>query len=638
MPHPNSHRADTVLVVDDNQPARAALARLLARAGYDVRQAGGGREALRLAGEPPDLVVLDVVLPDLDGFEVCRRLKADPATAGVPVLMVSGAALRGEDKARGLEAGADAYLAKPVEPEELMAYARALVRARRAEESLRASERRYRLLFERCPGGLLRSELGGRILDCNDALVALLGYRSRGEVLALTTPGLYFDPSERGEVIARLRREGHVAERELRLRSRDGRPVWVLATFTLLGGPGHPEGVLSTLVDLTERKRLEEQYLQAQKMEAVGQLAGGVAHDFNNLLTIISGCSELLFESLPPDDARRELVREVARAGDRAAALTRQLLAFSRRQVLAPRVLDLNALVADLSKMLRRLIGEDVELTTVLQEGLWEVTADPGQLEQVLMNLAVNARDAMPRGGRLTVETANVELGEDFARAHPEVRPGRYVLLAVSDTGVGMTPEVQARIFEPFFTTKERGKGTGLGLATVYGIVQQSGGHVTVASEPGVGTTFQVYLPRAERAGRVSVAPAGRPAAAGSETVLLAEDDDAVRFFTRIALEQAGYAVLEATGGEEALALAERHAGPVHLLVTDVVMPRLGGRELAGRLQGRYPGLKVLFLSGYTDDAVVRHGVLHEEVNFLQKPFTPAALTQKVREVLDAPG
>jgi len=383
-----------------------------------------------------------------------------------------------------------------------------------------------------------------------------------------------------------------------------------------------------------ERRRLEEQLLLSQKLEAVGRLAGGVAHDFNNVLTAIIGSTELLLLDTPPGAPNREELDIIRDAGVRAQELIRQLLAFSARQVLNPVVLDLNRLVKNVNKMLRRLIGEDVKLVTALAPDLGAVRADPGQIEHALVNLALNARDAMPQGGQLTITTQNV----DIADGSPAVLvpPGRYVLLQVSDTGVGMDRETQQRVFDPFFTTKPRGKGSGLGLATVHGIVRQSGGDVTVESAPGAGATFRIYLPCVTAA----LDPVGAPAAvtapaAGSETVLLAEDEELVRVLARKVLEQAGYRVLVAAGGAEALALAERHDGPIHLLLTDVVMPEMSGRELMRRLIERRPGVRVLYMSGYADEAIARHGVLDPGTAFMQKPFTPGVLAHRVRDVLD---
>ena len=391
---------------------------------------------------------------------------------------------------------------------------------------------------------------------------------------------------------------------------------------------------IATKQDVTEHKTLEEHVRQSAKMEAIGRLAGGVAHDFNNLLTIINGYSELLLEQVGADAQASNYLNEVKNAGVRAASLTRQLLAFSRRQVLAPQVLDLNAVVSNLEKMLRRLIGEDIKLRTVLDPLLWRVKADPGQIEQVIMNLAVNARDAMPAGGNLTIETGNVELDEAYARNHATVKPGPHVMLAVSDTGVGMTPETKAHIFEPFFTTKEEGKGTGLGLATVYGIVKQSGGSIWVYSELGQGTVFKVYLPMVSEGLAADTVNEEGDAASGTETILLVEDQEGVRSLIRLALESVGYKVLDTEDPEIALATCASHSGPIHLLLTDVVMPGLSGPLVAEKVIALRPDIKVVYMSGYTDDAVVHHGVLGHDAPFIQKPFSPAALRKKIREVL----
>lgn len=424
-------------------------------------------------------------------------------------------------------------------------------------------------------------------------------------------------------------------ERQIVGRRKDGARLPLEMAFTAFE-LNHRQHFTGILRDLTERNALEAQLRQSQKMEAFGQLAGGVAHDFNNLLTIIIGCSDMLLPLMQRDEVGHELVADIRTAGDRAAALTRQLLAFSRRQLLEPKIVNLNETVADVEKMLRRLIGEDVALASNLDASLQPVRVDPGQIEQVLVNLAVNARDAMPRGGQLTIETRNVVWTEEYCRVHLGYMPGRYVMISMTDTGVGMTPDVKRRIFEPFFTTKGAGKGTGLGLATVFGIVRQSGGQVSVYSELNVGTSMQVYLPAIEQTGDAEPTRDSTEAMRmGSETILVVEDEEAVRKIAKLALESHGYTVLEAGSGAAALALVEKYPKHIHLVVSDVVMPGMSGRELSVELRKMRSDFRLLFISGYTDDAVVRHGIVKADDAFLQKPFSPNSLARKVREVLD---
>ncbi len=511
---------------------------------------------------------------------------------------------------------------------------------KRMEAELRKSEGRYRLLFERNLAGVYRSTADGRLLECNRAYAEMMGYASPAEAMAQSSATYHASAEAREEFLARLRREGSLINDEGRARRKDGSLIWVVENVSLLRSEEDGEEILlGTVFDMTERRRLEEQLLQSQKMEAVGRLAGGIAHDFNNLLTAVAGYSELLLAQLPEGDVRRESAEEIREAGKRAASLTQQLLAFSRRQVLEPRVLDLNAVIASMERMLRRVIGEDIELTTSLDPGLWRTKADPGQIEQAILNLVVNARDAMPRGGRLTLETANVELDDRFAGHYATVHPGPHVMLAVSDTGIGMDAELQSRLFEPFFTTKERGKGTGLGLSTTYGIVKQSGGSIWVYSEPGLGTTLKIYLPRCEEPLEHSLPPAV-PAApvTGTETVLLVEDEPEVRRLVEKLLRMHGYTVLSAASPSDAIEAARRHEADIQMLLTDVIMPGMNGRELARALAHGRPRMKVLYMSGYTDAAITQQGILPPGTAFLSKPFTPEALARKVREVLEALG
>ncbi len=515
--------------------------------------------------------------------------------------------------------------------------ANAIVR-KRNEEALRESEQRYRSLVQSAVYGIYRSGLDDRFLNVNPAMVRLLGYDTEQEVLNLSLKNdVYVDTEEREDLVSRHKDgEGRIENVEVRWKRKDQRVITVRLSGRAVRRPnGEFDSFEMIAEDVTERRNLEDQLRQSQKMEAVGRLAGGVAHDFNNLLTVIKGYTELMLEEFREHDPMRGELEEIRKAADRASALTRQLLAFSRQQVLAPKVLDLNTVVTNMDKLLKRLLGADVELITRLDAAIGRIKADPGQLEQVIMNLAVNARDAMPVGGKLLIETQNVELDETFARDHVGSKPGAYVMLAVTDNGAGMSETVRQRIFEPFFTTKEAGKGTGLGLSTVYGIIKQSGGYIWVYSEVSKGTTFKVYLPRVDATVDVALPAATAPASSfGRETVLLVEDEDGVRALVRQVLHKHGYNVLEARHGGEALLHCERHKGNIDLLLTDVVLEQMSGPDLAKRLVVLRPEMKVLYISGYTDDAVIHHGV-STGTAFLQKPFTTDALAKKVREVLD---
>ncbi|MBZ5528797.1 MAG: PAS domain S-box protein [Acidobacteriia bacterium] len=507
---------------------------------------------------------------------------------------------------------------------------------KRSAEALRESETRYRDMVENATYGIFRATAEGDLLDVNAALGTILGYGFKEDLLNRNVIRDFFlEPAEGAAILETALQTGRLEAREALWRRKDGTAVAVhLAGRMARDAAGQPAVIEAIVENVTERRSLEEQLRQAQKMEAVGQLAGGVAHDFNNLLGVIIGYSEVILDRKRIDDRMRGQLEQVRRAGNSAASLTRQLLAFSRKQALEPRIIDLNILVSDTSRMLQRLIGEHVKLVIVSGAGLGRVKVAPGQMEQVIMNLAVNARDAMPDGGRLTIETSNAILDLNYAQSHVGVVPGPYVLLTVSDSGMGMPPETVSRIFEPFFTTKKQ--GTGLGLATVYGIIQQSGGHLWVYSEVGHGTSFKIYLPRIQDEGAVTEeeeAEARPPR--GTETVLLVEDAEHLRLVVREFLHRLGYTVVEAEGGEEALKLAHKYKGPIHLLLSDVVMPEMSGRHLWEKMRELRPGSKVLFMSGYTDDAIVHHGILEGGMSLLSKPFTQMALARKIREVLD---
>jgi len=682
-----------VLIAEDSEDDARLLLLELQRAGFDPayeRVDNHGAMQAALDRQAWDLVIGDYSMPAFSGPAALALLRA--RDLDTPFIFVSGTI--GEDVAvEAMKAGAQDFLTKG----NLRRLIPAIERELRDAE-VRAERRRAQIaLLERARLAELTSDVGAALTQstdlramlqlCAEALVRHLDVAfarvwtlddASGILELQASAGMYThidgahsrvplgqykigaiardrrphltnqvmgDPQIHDQEWAR--REGLVAFAGYPLVVHD-RVLGVMAMFARHAlsefVPKALASVASAVAVGIERKRAEEalrqseeRLRQGQKMEAVGRLAGGVAHDFNNLLTVITSYSDLLLEDLALDDPKRDDVGEIRKAAEGAAALTRQLLAFSRQQVLEPKVLDLKAIVTGTEKLLRRLIGEDVQLTTALAPDLGAVKADPVQLEQIIINLAVNARDAMPTGGRLTIEAANVEMDEVYVRSHAPARPGHYVMLAMSDTGIGMDEQTKARIFEPFFTTKERGKGTGLGLATVYGIVKQAGGFIWVYSEPGRGTSFKVYLPRVDEpvepaVARTATAEPGR----GTETVLVVEDAASVRMVTRQVLERYGYAVLEAPNGDTALRLAAKHHGPIHLLLTDVVMPGLSGRQLAEQLAQLRPDMKVLYVSGYGDSAVVHHGILAAGVAYLQKPFTPESLARRVRDALDA--
>ncbi|MEO8701549.1 MAG: response regulator [Kofleriaceae bacterium] len=629
------HTSARILIVDDDQADRDALATLLASAGFILTTAGSGDDAIALVAKHPfDLILLDVVMPGLDGYAVMRSLKGALATADIPVIMVSALDDR-RSLIRGLRAGAADFLRKPVEPTELRARVENLLKlkahgdqqneyghqlegkvdARTAE--LIASERLYRETFDSAPVGIVHVGMDGRWLRVNQRLCTLLGYSRE----ALLTP----------EIQALVLAEVKTAERpadeqvstEEQYRRHDGTLIWVRCNMTVHHhSDGRPDHLILVLEDITEHRALEAQVRQAGKMDALGSLAAGLAHDFNNLLSIIVSYSEMASADLDPKDSLCSDLRAIHSAGQRAAVLTRQLLAFSRNQVLCPQVVDLDEVVDGMRDILRRLIREDVTLQISRNQGAAKILIDRSQLEQIIMNLAINARDAMPGGGTLTIESTRT------------ASTPREVVLTMRDTGHGMDAETQARMFDAFFTTKPLGIGTGLGLSTVFGIVKQSGGTISADSEVGKGTTFKICFPEVGVAAAVPV-PVRTPTrlARGTETILLVEDDPAVRVLTRTLLDRTGYTVLEASSVEDASTLCDHHPRPIDLLLTDIVMPGASGWQLAAALRTKRPEMKVLYMSGYAEGAAFADTEAGTRA-FLEKPITPERLSQKVREAL----
>jgi signal transduction histidine kinase/DNA-binding response OmpR family regulator len=687
-----------ILVVEDSATQAQELAWLLESEGLDVevvRNGGSGLERCKQGGI--DVVLSDVIMPEMDGFELCKALKSDPKTGSIPVILLTSLA-DPMDIVRGLECGADNFITKPYEGDYLLGRVRRLLdniairshrkvdigvdvmlmgkrftinsereqildllistfeevlrsrqreyEAKLNEETLRESHRFLQSALDALSGHIAILDLSGKILSGNAqwrrlATTKRWSWPDAGvglPYLKLCRDAFGMDAEESAKVnqgvqaVLSGERDSFAAEFAAWTLSD---PRWFTITATRFQ---EREAHLVAIQheDITARKQLEQQFHHSQKMEAIGQLAGGVAHDFNNLLTVITGYAVLLNNDLPEGDPRHADLAEIVQAVDTGAALTRQLLAFSRKQMFKPTVINVNSAITDLERMLRRLIGEDIDYCTVLDPDVGRVRADPAQIQQILMNLVVNARDAMPGGGRLTVETRNAVLDQAYAAAHPNVRPGPYVMLTVSDNGTGMDLQTQAHIFEPFFTTKAVGKGTGLGLSTVYGIVQQSGGHIWVYSEPGFGTTFRIYFPRIEEpASRDSVSDWKRIVRPPSETILVVEDNDAVRVMLCRILRSLGYQVLEAQHAHDALALCKRRERRIDMLISDVVMPDMSGVDLALELRASQPEVRVLLMSGYSGLAMTRHGELQENLPFLEKPFTPDTVARKVSEVLE---
>ncbi len=629
-----ARKPSTILIVEDD-PGIAELERqCLEESGHVTHHASTAEEALDLIGRiHVDLILLDYRLPGgVDGLDFYSRVKT--SGSNVPVILVTGFSNEAT-VIQALRMGVRDFVTKSVEYLEYLPEAvQRVLRQVHTEHQLAESEARLASIIATATDAIVVTDHSHRITLFNAAAERMFRCAS-GD--AIHSSVFRFIPpenpsSENSGPNPNAYPQSQQSSRGIRA---DGSEFPLDATFSRHEVAG---STCYTIVarDITERKMLESQLLHAQRMEAIGVLAGGIAHDFNNLLTVINGYSDMLLGGFPLDAAVRELISQIHRAGDQAAALTRQLLAFSRKQVLSPKILDLNALIRELDKMLRRLIGADINLAHSLAEDLGAIRADPAQVEQVIMNLSINARDAMPRGGHLTLETRNVDFDDSYAQHHFQIRPGPYVLLAVSDTGIGMDENIRARIFEPFFTTKEPGKGTGLGLSTVHGIVQQSGGRIEVYSEPGKGTTFKVYFPRLVNRGALGSTTATElQIPRGSETILLVDDDEGVRALAKLVLQSCGYTVLESAHGLEGLQVGLSRKAPIDLLITDVVMPQMSGRTLVEQLRSFHPEMKILYISGYTDDAIVRHGVLESDVAFLHKPFTPMSLAQKVRAVID---
>jgi two-component system, cell cycle sensor histidine kinase and response regulator CckA len=677
-----------ILIVEDHEESRYLLESLLKGNGHGVHWAANGADAMAmLATIPIDLIVSDILMPVMDGFAFCRKVKQDEKLRTIPFIFYTATYTGPQDEALALKLGADRFLVKPCEPEAFMQAMDAVLGAavRRKADTAAApaptdTETVFKLYNERLIRKLeqkmleaereivARQAAEGALLESRERLITAQRIAKMGDFTwhiesgAVTWSDAMFDllAYEKSECFdyTRINREIHHPEdlpqitawlqaciasgeiqhgpKEYRLVRKDGKILYVQALVAVRYRQGKPAEIFGTIQDISERRKLEEQLRQAQKMESVGRLAGGVAHDFNNMLSVILGYTEMALAKTAPDHPLRENLKGIYQAALRSAEITQQLLAFARRQTIMPIVLDLNTCVESLLNMLRRLIGENITLAWLPGPGLWPVRMDPSQLNQILANLVVNARDAIGDIGQISIETVNVCFDEADGAAHPGIEPGAYALLMVSDDGHGMAKAVLDHLFEPFFTTKKMGKGTGLGLATVYGIVQQNEGAINVYSEPDRGTTFKIYLPRhAGQAASASPPEAEEIPRSRGETLLVVEDEEEILTLTRKILEIMEYRVLIAGSPEAAIALAGRHEGPIDLLISDVVLPEMNGRELAEKVRALHPEAKCLFMSGYTADLIAHRGVLDQGVHFLQKPFSTRDLAFKVRQVLD---
>ena len=668
-----------ILIVDDNNKNLYFLESLLKGSGYEVETAVNGQQALeKLNSTAFDLIISDILMPVMDGFELCRRVKTDEHLKDIPFVFYTATYTDKKDKELALSLGASKFIIKPQEPEVFLKIIADILKETekgtlKPRQALLEDERKiFKLYNERLIKKLEKkmldlekekkarqkiekeakllahavksisesiciTDMQGKIIFVNESFLNTYGY-SKDEVIGQPITLFYSGNNAKElfeEIFVQTKKGGWKGE--LFQKKKDGTEFPVLLSTSLIRNEKNKEfAMIFVSSDISELRELEEQFRQTQKMEAIGRLAGGIAHDFNNLLTVINGYSELMLMRLKKDDPIYQQLNQISLAGRRAESLTRQLLAFSRKQVLQPVVLDIKRIIEDMNKMLHRLISENIELHTILEPNLCHIKADPSQIEQVVLNLVINARDAMPMGGKITIEAKNIVFKQSFYWEDLEIRSGKYLMLSISDTGTGMDAETKKRIFEPFFTTKKEGKGTGLGLATVYGIVKQSGGFVNVYSEKGIGSTFKLYFPCVkEPAEPIKSKTVSSESLTGTETILVAEDEDNLRNLVCEILRSHGYNVLEAANGGSALLKCEKYKKPIHLILSDVVMPEMSGAELVERLLPIHPEMKVMYMSGYTDDAVIRHGILEEKVQFLQKPFSPNSLLEKVRSILD---